>query len=628
MPHVPVKTTLPLVVALSIGTMFSCPVRAMAQVSDPNASNGIDLLSGFLRYWTPGPAWNNGAPTALGKTLLPINLGEVAAVALLRNHNAEIAAYYDDRRNQSYSVIDGLGPLTARYLLESGATTTIPIFDASTRTIAYSDAGTGPGSTASMLGSVVKLVSTLRGSTSSTTPTKNYFLYPRPWRQNLYGYSLAFVVPASLVPAESQTPATDSGFPSGHTNAAFLTAYAMAYAVPERFQEMLTRASELGLHRIVAGMHSPLDVIGGRDFATFTAINTLGDPANASLKAAARADVVAALAKSCPTEAATCAHPTADAYTPNRRPDASQIKAVVDQAMLAPPVACANTLGVCSDNGFIASADRFADRTVNEINWNWRLTYGFPAVEDETLPAIVPANAEVLLETRQPYLGADQRREVLRTTEIASGSALLDDPAGYGRMDLFRAADGYGRFDTTVTVTMDASRGSFGALDAWRNDIGGGGGLVKNGTGTLVLAGQNSFTGGIDVKGGTLAATDPAALGRGDVLVESGTLHVASRSAARIEGGLVLKDTATLAIGGGHANGLSTLIVRGAARLGGTLSVMLPAGQPCGTLLLLQTGSRTGRFGTVQVSGLTEGRQARLVYFGNAALLVVAALSR
>lgn len=625
MLHVPVKTALSLVVSLFVGTMFSCPIPAMAQATDPNATNGIDLLSGYLRYWTPGPTWNSGAPTALGKTVLPINLGEVAAVALLRNHDAEIAAYYDDRRNQSYSVIDGLGPITAGYLVETGATTTIPTFDGSTSTTSYVDAGTGPGSTTSVLGSVVKLVNTLRGGTSSTTPTKNHFLYPRPWRQSLYGYNLAFVVAPSLVPEESLTPAADSGFPSSHTNAAFLTAYAMAYATPERFQEMLTRASELGLHRIVAGMHSPLDVIGGRDFATFTAINTLADPANASLKAAARAAVIAALVKSCPTDAGTCAHPTTDAYTPNRRPGAAEFKSVIDQAVLAPPpVACANTLGVCPGTGLVASADRFADRAVNQISWNQRLTYGFPAVESTTLPAIVPASAEVLLETRQPYLRADQRREVLRTTEIASGSALLDDTAGYGRLDLFRAADGYGRFDTTVTVTMDASHGSFEALDAWRNDIGGAGGLVKSGTGTLVLAGQNSFAGGIDVKGGTLAATDPASFGRGDVLVESGILQVASRLPARIEGGLALKDAATLAVGGGHANGISALVVRGTARLGGTLSVILSAGQPSGTLVLLKSGSRSGRFARVQVSGLGEGKQVRVVYSGNTALLVVA----
>ncbi|UUZ87083.1 hypothetical protein LJK88_40535 [Paenibacillus sp. P26] len=57
---------------------------------------------------------------------------------------------------------------------------------------------------------------------------------------------------------------------------------AMAYAVPERYQESLTRASELGNNRIVAGMHSPLDVMGGRVMATALAVAILSDPSNST----------------------------------------------------------------------------------------------------------------------------------------------------------------------------------------------------------------------------------------------------------------------------------------------------------------------------------------------------------
>lgn len=46
----------------------------------------------------------------------------------------------------------------------------------------------------------------------------------------------------------------------------------MAYSVPEQYSELMLRASELGYDRIVAGMHSCLDVIGGR--MTSTAIAT------------------------------------------------------------------------------------------------------------------------------------------------------------------------------------------------------------------------------------------------------------------------------------------------------------------------------------------------------------------
>mgnify|MGYP000706622571 CR=1 FL=1 len=39
----------------------------------------------------------------------------------------------------------------------------------------------------------------------------------------------------------------------------------MAYAVPQQYSQMMLRSSELGNSRIVAGMHSCLDVIGGRN---------------------------------------------------------------------------------------------------------------------------------------------------------------------------------------------------------------------------------------------------------------------------------------------------------------------------------------------------------------------------
>jgi hypothetical protein len=80
-----------------------------------------------------------------------------------------------------------------------------------------------------------------------------------------------------------------------------------------------------------------------------------------------------------------------------------------------------------------------------------RLTYGLPTTDSTDIPATVPQGAEVLLATRQPYLDTDQRREVLRTTAISSDNLLLDDTEGWGRLNLYAAADGYGRFDTEPT---------------------------------------------------------------------------------------------------------------------------------------------------------------------------------
>ncbi|MFX7816341.1 hypothetical protein ABTK28_20540, partial [Acinetobacter baumannii] len=89
--------------------------------------------------------------------------------------------------------------------------------------------------------------------------------------------------------------------------------------------------------------------------------------------------------------------------------------------------------------------------------------------------------AEVLLETRFPYLSADQRRVVLKTTELASGYPVLDDAEGWGRLNLFAAADGYGAFNGNVIVSMDATQGGFNAADTWRNAISGAGKLTLQG---------------------------------------------------------------------------------------------------------------------------------------------------
>ena len=476
--------------------------------------NGVDILSGFGRIWVPGRTYDTGAPTALGAPLLLRNIQIVADRARERTRDQEIAAYYDDRRNQSYSVIDGLGPLTRAYLAGSGATTTIPAFDATTARVQYTDQGTGAGVTTSPLGQVVQLVNAFRNN-ASTSPAKDAYSYWRPWRQSLNGQSLGWVVPASLVPEKGTNPASDGGFPSGHTNAAYLSALALAYAVPQRFQELLTRASELGDNRIEAGMHSPTDVMGGRVLATYFAIRALNDPANATLVNEAFAQAQSYLSQACGGPLERCAR-------------------AVDPA-----------------------TDRFSDYARNKAAYTARLTYGFPSVGPTDRPPVVPTGAEALLATRFPYLTAAQRRDVIATTELPSGG-FLDNGLGYDRINLFAAADGYGAFNGPVSVTLDAAKGGFSAYDVWRNDIGGTGSLEKLGSGTLVLIGANTYAGGTTIGGGTLVG-HAGAFGTG-AIVDNAALVIDQSTDGTLanaisgSGTLTKTNTGTLTL-----TGLSTL---------------------------------------------------------------------
>lgn len=69
--------------------------------------------------------------------------------------------------------------------------------------------------------------------------------------------------------------------------------------------------------------------------------------------------------------------------------------------------------------------DPYADRSANARALRPRLTYVLTRY-GRSGGLRVPKGAEVLLETRLPYLDAAQRREVLRTTALPSGYVLLD----------------------------------------------------------------------------------------------------------------------------------------------------------------------------------------------------------
>lgn len=83
----------------------------------------IGVLSEFNKLWIPGKTWNAG--TKLNRRVLDANIQKVVDIAEHRMMFEENAAYFDDRRGQSYSVIDGLGKLADVYRMNAGATTTI-----------------------------------------------------------------------------------------------------------------------------------------------------------------------------------------------------------------------------------------------------------------------------------------------------------------------------------------------------------------------------------------------------------------------------------------------------------------------------------------------------------------------
>ncbi|QXC49102.1 phosphatase PAP2 family protein [Agrobacterium salinitolerans] len=575
----------------------------------------IEILSGFNRIWTLGDEkWADGGANGDGpaefshvKIVDPAiwqeNMRYVLSVTgENRTRAAAFEAYMNDRRSQGYSVIDGMGPLAAWYREGAGATTTInhtlADFDPN-EVIARKedDKGTEAGAADSELKDFVAFMKVIRGPEGTTSPAKYFYSSPRAWRMNdkgevietgketigdrsFEGYESdpGVVVPALKYVRETRGRGKDGGFPSGHTNAAYLAAIAYAYAVPERFSELLTAASELGESRIVAGMHSPLDVIGGRITATAMAAAMLQDPKNTEVKKAA--------------------HAALQAYFTKRLP---QGQSLIDFA-----------------HGEKPDVDQFADAAKNGADYRRRMTYSFSrdkAAGDA--PMVVPKGAEVLLETRLPYLDAAQRRAVLFSTGIEAGYALLDDSNGWGRINLVAAAGGYGAFDGDVEVTMDAAAGGFNAADRWTNDIAGAGRLVKSGSGALTLGGHNSYGGGTIVKEGTLVASSADALGTGSVLVSGGTLSLGGATDL-VVGGAYAQSGGTLAVDPQKG----TLRIKGNAMLdGATLKLVFDGGAPAaGTRLdVVSANGLTGTFATIDAGNV----KVRPVYTGTALSVVV-----
>ncbi|WP_175867161.1 phosphatase PAP2 family protein [Burkholderia contaminans] len=565
--------------------------RGDARYATLSTNAAVRVLSRFLDLWQPAtmlvdagvsapangafPAIspstcsglpNSGVPcgTILNDAVLSANVQYVINATTARTPQQADAAYYDDRRGKGYSVTDGMGPLTAAWRTAAQQTTSITTVPADATTVLYNDSGNnvGVGSSSgnASFGKVVDLLNEM-GNNASTEPSKRFFKYARPYR-----WSTSVIVAPTLVPAESTTPATDGGFISGHTAEAVRDATTMAWLVPERFQEMISRGLELGENRILAGMHSPLDVIGGRMLALAVSAANL---------TAYAGDAQAAY---------TQAHQTLQQLTGTS----------------------ATTFSAFAHSGTTAT-DRFADYTANQAAFLRRMTFGFGAIESTNAPPVVPKGAEILLQTRFPYLSADQRRVVLKTTELPSGYPVMDDAEGWGRLNLFAAADGYGAFNGNVIVSMDASQGGLNAADLWRNDVAGAGKLTLQGSGTLTLAGNNSYTGGTQVSGGTLAAASATAFGKGDVYVGSGGgVQIAANAPVTIATRYTQLDNTTLELdidgnGGGRLRVGGPLTVTG-----GTLHVKFVNGytpKAGDTIALIDGAAAAAKFSTVTVDG-------------------------
>ncbi|NLR32287.1 phosphatase PAP2 family protein [Levilactobacillus tujiorum] len=502
----------------------------MTPTSDPV----IGVVNGFTKYWSKGQV--------VDKAMIDLNLAKAAKVTQERSESEMERSYFSDRRDLRYNLISGLGPYAPAFIKNANAQTNYLSMPSTPLPAKYSPKSPTWASPDSKLGPLVKLVNVAEGSPySGINSPKHYLAMPRPYRLS------TDVKPLPAI-KEIMAHANPTSFdlPSGHTTAAFDSGIAFAYALPQRFQELVTRSSEVGYDRILAGRHSPLAVMGGRMTGTAIAAAVLNDPANQDI--------------------------AKNGYQAAQSSDLLGSKDTTAQ-------------------------DDFKSYEKNRQDYRYRMTYGFDQTGDTHQAMRVPKGAEVLLKTRLPYLNDTQRRAVLFTTGMPSGYPGMDDAEGWGRLDLFSAANGYGALLDNVKVNMNAKKGTFNAKDTWKNNISGTGHLTKAGTGQLTLSGANKYSGGTTLQGGTLQIANTKGLGAGSVQLTKGNLKLATTQVT-IRGQFQQAKGGKLTL-----SRASHLTIKKNAKLNGTLK--LTQGHLKKGAKLITYKKHTGKFKHVQ--GLPKG---------------------
>ncbi|MHC8372032.1 autotransporter domain-containing protein [Pseudomonas sp. MDT1-85] len=164
------------------------------------------------------------------------------------------------------------------------------------------------------------------------------------------------------------------------------------------------------------------------------------------------------------------------------------------------------------------------------------LTTGYANYNGTSMAAPHVAGAVAVLMERFPYMTGAQVASVLRTTATDLGAPGIDSLYGWGMINLRKGIDGPAMFVTEQDIPEEFRiEGAYGSsqfvadlpgigaiidagkptervcndvhcgLDVWRNDISGHGGLTKQGIGTLVLTGANTYAGPTLVNQGRLA---------------------------------------------------------------------------------------------------------------------------
>jgi membrane-associated phospholipid phosphatase len=211
--------------------------------------------------------------------------------------------------------------------------------------------------------------------------------------------------------------AANPAYPSGHTVYGYMESVLLALLVPERYQQMVTRAAEYGNDRIVLGSHYAMDVVAGRTLALYDLAQLLTNkPGYVGVK---REDV------------------EIDDFPEALAAARDELTAMLEKG-------CGGKITDCAEQ----DESRFADPAKNSAFYEATQTYGLPVVfaknaqGTEDVAKLVP-EAGYLLTAAFPSLSLAQADAILTLTE-GPGGGFLDNGSAFGvysRLNLYKAAE-------------------------------------------------------------------------------------------------------------------------------------------------------------------------------------------
>lgn len=83
--------------------------------------------------------------------------------------------------------------------------------------------------------------------------------------KSLYKRQRPYQYISGLIPCINKVPGY--AYPSGHATMGYVYAHVLSIMYPERAELFLKRADEIGLHRVLGGVHHPSDIVAGKKLA-------------------------------------------------------------------------------------------------------------------------------------------------------------------------------------------------------------------------------------------------------------------------------------------------------------------------------------------------------------------------